>query len=244
MFFAQSTLPFSLLLLLGGVVTKANGLRINNAQDLIDFSIDINNGRNYSGSTVYLGSDIDFTPSLSQQFEPIGKSESYPFQGTFDGQGHTISNLVLNSSSLYTGLFGCSEETTIKNVVLDETCSFINSRSSKTSTTASFSGYCASCIIENVVNMGSVTYIGITTVNFFAGGIVGRLLYSSTARNCVNYGSVTYKGTSTSSSSIGGIFGLCGVEYSAKFIQNCANFGTITNNGTSRIDLYMGRLLG
>ena len=71
MFFARPTLFFALLLLLG----RAEEFRINNAEELIDFSNNVNNGGNYSGTTVYLGSDIDFTPPLSQQFEPIGNDK-------------------------------------------------------------------------------------------------------------------------------------------------------------------------
>ena len=87
MFFARPTLLFALPLLLGGVVQGAYELRIHNADELITFSESVISGTSYSGTTVYLDSDIDFTPSLSQQFEPIGNS-SYYFKRTFDGQGH------------------------------------------------------------------------------------------------------------------------------------------------------------
>ena len=81
----------------------------------------MNNETSYSGTTVFLDVDIDFSGgSPSEQFVPIGKSGSKYFQGTFDGQGHTISNLAINSSSLqYVGLFGYSKGATIRNVVLD-----------------------------------------------------------------------------------------------------------------------------
>ena len=68
--FARPTLLFSLPLLLGGVAIKAEELKIKNADELVDFSNDVSNGKSYSGTTVYLDSDIDFNPSLSQQFQP------------------------------------------------------------------------------------------------------------------------------------------------------------------------------
>ena len=41
---------------------------------------------------MFLDADIDFSDGLSEQFEPIGTSRK-SFQGTFDGQGHTVGNL-------------------------------------------------------------------------------------------------------------------------------------------------------
>ena len=76
---------------------------IKTAEDLIDFSKLVNSGTSCEGFTMFLDNDIDFTGSgLSEQFEPIG-NYYYGFQGTFDGQGYIISNLVVNSSSEYTG---------------------------------------------------------------------------------------------------------------------------------------------
>ena len=123
-----ATLLFSLLLL-GGAVLGANELRIHNASELIDFSDGVNNGVNYSGTTVYLDSDIVFDSSLSQQFEPIGNS-SYYFQGTFDAQGHTISGLTLNSSSQHIELFGHWIGAFIKNIVMNMFWSFMSPNNS------------------------------------------------------------------------------------------------------------------
>ena len=106
-------------------VLGGNELRIKNASELIELSKNVNYGTSYSGKTVFLCADIDFSGGLSEQFEPIGTSNS--FQGTFDGQGYTISNLAINSSFEYVGLFGFSNDATIKNVVLDDSCSVVNS---------------------------------------------------------------------------------------------------------------------
>lgn len=84
--------------------------------------------------------------------------------------------------------------------------------------------------IENVVNMGSVTFIG-STSSLYIGGIAGRLLNSSIIRNCVNYGPVTHSGVSSSDSFIGGIAGICDSS-STNYIQNCANYGPITKNNS------------
>ena len=231
---ATATLLFSLLFL-GGVALSSNELRILNASELINFSKSVNNGNSYSGTTVYLDSDIVFGSSLSQQFEPIGNIENYleenPFKGTFDGQGHTISELGLNSSLQHVGLFGYSDGATIKNVVLDETCLF-NPNSPKNHVIfGSISGYCGSCIIEGVVNMANIIFVG-NTIKLDIGGLIGISSFSNIIRNCVNYGSLINSGIINGTGYIGGIAGtLSGSRI--KFIQNCANYGTITHNGTT-----------
>ena len=69
------------------------------------------------GASYTLANNIDLGPELanvlgkypglwgSSGFAPIGSSAT-PFAGTFDGQGHTIDNLFINSAATYVGLFG------------------------------------------------------------------------------------------------------------------------------------------
>ena len=75
-------------------------------------------------SNARLTADIDMTGMMT---EPIGKaqseSDSYNanmgFRGTFDGQGHVISNFTLQQSSLYAGLFGVvNDGAVIKNFIM------------------------------------------------------------------------------------------------------------------------------
>ena len=245
MFFAHTsaTLLFSLGLL-GGVVLGANELRIHNISEFIDFSKIINRGMKCSGTTVYLESDIVFDSSPSQQLKPIGERVILCFQGTFDGQGHTISNLIINSSSECVGFFGSTEGAVIKNVVLDDSCSFTSTHNSSYANLGGISGWCDPCVIESIVNMASVTFAGNVSSNFWVGGVAGRFLGSSTIRNCVNYGPITHSGdTNKQESNLGGIAGMSGKD-GDKFIQNCVNYGTITYNGITTNGLYMGGIVG
>ena len=66
---------------------------IRNTSDFIDFSKNVSKRISFSGITVFLDADIDFSGGLSERFEPIGKNYTHSFQGAFDGQGYTISNL-------------------------------------------------------------------------------------------------------------------------------------------------------
>ena len=225
-------------------------LRVKNTQEFIQFSKNVSSGTSYSGTTVLLDADIDFSGPLSEQFEPIGKDNNY-FQGTFNGQDHTISNLSMNSSLKYTGLFGYLSGGTIRNVVLDSSCSFVSYCNDQSWTyIGGIIGQCYGCVIENTVNMASVAFTGNTTGstgNLWFGGIAGSLSTSSNAiavRNCANYGSITHSGIVPGSSvSIGGIVGSSSGDSNKAFIQNCLNYGTITHNGTSGT-LYIGGILG
>ena len=69
----------------------------------------------FEGQTIVLSNDIDLQ---NFQWAPIGYWQT--FEGTFDGQGHTISNLTHVATELdcYIGLFGCTKNATIKNVKL------------------------------------------------------------------------------------------------------------------------------
>ena len=55
------------VLLLCSTLAIGEEVRITNADELIEFSNNVNNGMNYSGTTVLLGSDIEFTDELSKQ---------------------------------------------------------------------------------------------------------------------------------------------------------------------------------
>ena len=69
-----------------------------------------------------LGSNIDATATSTWNaglgFAPVGDN-ILPFEGTFDGLGHTISNLVINRpATTYVGLFGRTSNGIISNVGL------------------------------------------------------------------------------------------------------------------------------
>ena len=117
----------------------AEKVRIKNVDEFAQFKDNVNNGVDYSGTTVFLESDLSLA---GKTFEPIGTSSNY-FSGTFDGQGHVISNLTVASSLHYVGLFGYSEGLTIKNVILDSSCSITSSRFS---------------IYDNVYTGGIISY--------------------------------------------------------------------------------------
>ena len=83
-----------------------NEYAISSAEGMVWFANTVNGGNNFKDKTVKLAADIDLA---GIEWTPIGRGNR--FQGTFDGQNHTISNLtsVLDSTSTTqygNGLFG------------------------------------------------------------------------------------------------------------------------------------------
>lgn len=62
----------------------------------------VNSGTDFSGVKIYLDKDIDLG---FYEWIPIGNS-TYAFNGSFDGDGHTISGLKINACTDYVGFFG------------------------------------------------------------------------------------------------------------------------------------------
>ena len=65
---------------------------ISSTEDWNTFANNVNNGTSYSGKTVKLNADISVTTMVG--------TYDYPFNGTFDGGGHTL-NVTLNSGNQY-----------------------------------------------------------------------------------------------------------------------------------------------
>ena len=78
----------------------------------------------YSGKYFQLGADITFDPDIENNFTPIGKkvkTESYPFMGTFKGNGYKITGIHINDTNLYgAGLFGVISGATLDGVVVED----------------------------------------------------------------------------------------------------------------------------
>ena len=249
-------MTFLLLLAAAALINGAIGgeLRIKSVDEFIKFKDNVNNGTNYEETTVFLDSDLSL---YGETLEPIGNSNFSYFLGVFNGQGHVISNLSMNSSSSqYAGLFGYSRGLSIKNVILDSSCSITSSFSeSGYAYIGGIIGECnpidGPCTIENSVNMGSVAFSGnVSDKYLYIGGTVGSFTssyhsnYESIVKNCANYGDVTDSGES-GYSFIGGIAGLSsGFSSKRVHIYNSLNHGTVTHNGTTTNYLRLGGITG
>ena len=88
---------------------------ISTLEELKAFRDAVNNGNSCKGQTVELSADIDLK---GEEWTPIGKSGS-TFQGVFNGNGHTVSNLVINQPGMRdVGFFGVTTDGEIKNLTI------------------------------------------------------------------------------------------------------------------------------
>ena len=77
-------------------------LVISTLEELKAFRDEVNAGNTFAGKTVELAANIDL---MSEEWTPIG-NDTNKFQGTFDGKGYTVSNLVITGNNSYVGFFG------------------------------------------------------------------------------------------------------------------------------------------
>lgn len=152
-------------------------------------------------------------------WNPIGGEN--PFKGIFDGNGHTVSDLYINSSGSNLGLFGYVDGAEIKNVTVQGNVTGFYEEGNEQS--GQYVGLVlgvgtTKSKLENCESRGSVT--GCSNV----GGIAG-LVPRGTITLCINRATVT--GSSQSGKYIGGIVGY------GKGLSFCANYADITAEGSS-----------
>ena len=212
----------------------------------------VNNKTDYTTTTVLLENDLDFA-GLSDRFVPSGTTKADYFLGSLDGQGHTISNLNFKGSTIrFVGFIGYSNGMTIRNLVMDDSCSFESSYNVTEELSypyvAGIIGACLSyerpCYIESSVNMASVLYSGEAKNDVFLAGIAAKLEsyeYEVAIKNCANYGEIKSIGKGTYIN-LGGIAGI--ISEGTRPIQNCINYGEIVNQGTTTDDIRVGGIVG
>lgn len=238
--------------LLIGFGLCANERHIKNADELIQFANDVNDGTNHLGTTIFLDNDIEFFDNQSEKFFSIGKNVQRSFQGIFDGQGNVIKNLIMNYTSLFSvGLFGYSQNITVKNTILDSSCSVYGTYPSYSVNVGGLIGECETrtgkCTVENCVNMASVTSYTEYAIN--TAGIIGYCTPAGssaicTVKNCANYGTITSRGVPTSAR-IGGILGHCFTLYgSFCTVQNSLNYGNVAYEGIAVSVAKIGGIVG
>lgn len=217
-----------------GAGTKLSPYVILTAEQLAKLSFVIGaNDKAYQGKYYKLGADIvlnkgkiiddkgGFVADSAKlhKWTPIGNS-SVSFTGLFDGDGHSVSGMFINTTSTHNGLFGNSSGT-VSNLVLKNGWIFGGNAS------GGIVGQSGGSII-NVEN-----YISVTGSNESVGGIAGQSNgpYPKYAyiTSCKNFGIVKGKNY---------VGGIAGQAYQAEF-ENVENHGLV--EGLSYVGGVVGR---
>ena len=199
----------------------------------------VNSGTSYQYQNIYLTADLDLN---NEAWTPIGNATK-SFKGNFEGGGHKISNLKVEGSNDYAGLFGYIDRGSVRDVGVEGSgvagglyvggiCGYLKSGEisscysniavSGTQYVGGLCGY-SEGKIENCWHQGNVTASGASDVN--AGGLVGDVNGGSLQRCFVINTAITVYDVNNNSY-FGFIVGQCG---STEFLDSCRyDMGTVS----------------
>lgn len=209
-----------------GSGTETDPYQINTAAGLKWFRDKVNNAKTKEETKIcaVLTANIDlkneeWTPiGIGNGTENNGATIDFPYSGTFDGNGHTISGLNVNYRNKNGGLFCYVMNATIKNLTV---AGSVTHSSGDGVAYGGIVGCADSSTIENCTNRCTVTG------NWYAGGIVGWSTDSDII-GCANFGNIS------SPSFSGGICGritgtrendAAGIDAT---IRDCYNVGMVS----------------
>ena len=175
-----------------------------------------------------LDADIDLTGitwTPIGTYKPSGESEEEQeipasdtaFTGTFDGQGHTISNLTITGEDgIAVGLFGCIANTEVGNFTLE------NASTEGTIMVADAVGYSFTSTVHDVhlVNGKVTAYAGEMSAEGMYGGIVGAGM-ASRIIDCSADAEIVIPDRTANAGIVGG-----GLELTS--LVNCTATGSVT----------------
>ena len=227
---------------------------IDSVATLIKVRNDINNGTITTGRYYKLTADLDI--SSYTDWKPIGKDDSYPFKGFFDGQNHTVTvNFTANDKDI-TGLFGVIDTGMIKNISVAGNIKVVMVNNSNTLYAGGLAARLDGGTIKNVSFAGNIGGAAVVNQqNVYIGGIIGYAEGTITVDGCKFDGKITISGSSDYNHYCGG--GIIGYLddsyyslYSAAITNNSTgslNSGTIIKsvyNAMSTGHTYAGGIIG
>ncbi len=148
---------------------------INSAASFVYFINQIKEGNTFEGVTIYLNSNIDL---CGYAVDPIG-TEALPFKGTFDGGYYTIFNAKLNGK----GLFGYTDNATIKNVGLYNCDSYLIDNAINTNIENTFVRLGNKNLVNNFVSNNGTHFIKNSFVDSSANGLINNLNTNNSSEN-------------------------------------------------------------
>lgn len=227
----EFTMPYSDVSFVLETKTPGGDFLIENYEDLCQMAIDVNSGdRYYVNGTYTLVNDIDCSTGDYSARSIIGTSTVH-FNGTFNGNGHTISNLNYGATADGSkhGLFGVlGEDAVVRDLIVsDATVWSDNSIVEGSGVIAKQNdGLITSClVIDSSVQLGNWANLG---------GIVGR--NNGTISNCgIANSHLTRRWGGSSDGNMGGI-----TEVNDGKVMNCFAYNCTYNNGTSNRGALVG----
>ncbi|MBQ6770590.1 MAG: T9SS type A sorting domain-containing protein [Bacteroidales bacterium] len=193
----------------GGSGTETDPYLIATTDHMDALASQVNGGNSFSGTYFLMTADLDYS---GKSYTPV----AMPFRGSYDGGGHTITNVILSGVS-DTGIFGIvSWGGIVENLTLDQ--SSIGYRGYNL---GGIAGVVEGATLRNCINKASITANDYQYDGKYIGGVAGVAI-SSSIIDCQNYGNVD------GCYSVGGIVGGAG---SNTLISGCQNHGYVNRSG-------------
>ncbi len=252
--------------------TSATTYTLTTAAQLAGLAQLVNGRNDFSEKTITLGADIDLN---GKEWTPIGKyindiDWDPAFQGTFDGNGNTVSGLCVNinaTDNTSAGLFGyVGESGTVKNLNVSGTVIVSSSSGVYVGGVVGYARVSSNegqITVENCSFSGEVkstctsdgnTYVG----NIYVGGVVGYARGNSgggqvVVENCSVFGDVTGICNNGGGAYAGGVYAGGVVGYARGrsnggqvTVENCSVSGNVTATctGNSEPKSCVGGVVG
>ncbi len=161
---------------LAGFAAIVNGTAVANVSTYAAESAATTIHDNFSGKTVKLGGNINLNDIEWTPIGRIGNSSTdftYSFKGNFDGQGYTVSGLVVSNEG-WAGLFGIAHKADMANVTINGATIFSNRMAG--ALVGQLYGSIDNCHVKNSTIMVTPNAVGDSYDNGDkVGGIVGWL---------------------------------------------------------------------
>ena len=212
---------------------------LTTSDDLVKLQDLVTSGVDTAGVTFELMNNIDMS---GVAFRGIGTQSSNSFKGDFKGNNYVISNLTINTTEAYVGLFGYVSGGSIDSLGI-KNCDIKGG-----SHVGGLSGYCNNATITSCYVTGSVEGSG-----YYTGGLVGRLYSSGTIGSC--YTAVSVSGDSSTGGFAGYTDGTISSSYATGSVIGNSwvggfagdNFGTIVScyaTGKVKGNAWVGGFVG
>lgn len=184
-----------------------------------------------------LMNDIDLL-GIKNLHKPIGQTTAKKYNGTFDGQGFRIKNMIIerlgdDNIGFFGFLRGNAANTTVRNLIIDKSCT-IHARNRVGGVTGSCQNNGALITLENIVNEATVI-----AERQDAAGIIGGQEGDSPKwliRNVLNTGTITAKDSAPYAGALCCFLG----TNNESVIENFVNLGTVNGHNGGNI----GRIFG
>lgn len=199
-----------------------NSYKIKTEAELIGFASLVNETQygidkpnrleHFENVTFVLATDIE----LTQEWQPVGSGTSSYFAGIFDGNGHTIKSMYVDSNGGSAGFFGYLTGE-VKNLRVEGSIKNTGGSTGGIAGEISETGVISNCVTDIKIKGSSMT-----------GGIVG-FNNCGKVQNCTNYGNVegTFKVGGVAGENWGGTLYQCGNRGDIKStVRGVATYGT------------------